>query len=311
MENSIMPEISPSFTYSPEGTLTVYRARKEIRQLQSDCGMQFVANQELEDYRDRATEWLADLPGAEVSEQEQSSLVTIPVSEALEAAIAGPSLGSFDPFIGNIAALLPKKGEPGAVDRVITTPILEPTFIRARIYHHFQRWLNQNGLTEDVAFNCISAMATPWGTEAQEQAREDFRYDELPGAFQGSSRLLEVIARRDEFGFEQYTRRRRHTVVQRGHGEWQWFGLEPYGNECRIGVDGRTRRQVRIAPEISSLYPMYADNLDTGRQALGILLGLGSLAHAAAEYQGDEEILAGITWEKSERWTWPVPPVRH
>lgn len=299
-----MSEVSPAFTYSPDGLLIVTRGEIEVQQVSiGGCGVGVRADRIRETLRDAAMKTMAELPGVSVKDNE----VAVPVAEALGQAIAERDEDKLDLFLRNVALLQPRMGQ--GIDRIVTTPQLSSCGVRAEISQHFQLWLNRSGLTEEAARGCLLAMALPFPSNITEaKVKEKFQYhSHSDGAF-GAIEALKVRAGSANFGFEKFKERWRKTRKATGQGTWNELGLDVYGNGgCGIALNGNTRQKVRVDPETKMLYSMWAHNVDHSRQALSILLGLGSLAYHSANYGSHDNVLDGIKWHSSRRWDNPIP----
>ncbi len=298
-----MSEVMPAFTYSPDGNLIVARAGIEVQQFPlGGCGAAHRADRPLEEARDRAVEWLAELSGVTLEETKDAYQLTIPVAEALEEDIADQTAGRIDTFLKAIYTLQPTKREI-KVDNVITTPVLSSRLIKARVSHHLQRWLNQEGLTEEAARNCLLAMVVPFSARVTEEAiKRDFDYRKHSGGAFGMAEGLKVTASQEDFVIERYKRRLKSDRKSIGEATWKAVTLETYGvGGCGIAADEKARQTVKFYPDSKQLYQMRGFNVDHGHKALSILLGLGSLAHCASGYAGAEDVFSDVNWGRYKK----------
>ncbi len=298
-----MSEVIPAFSYSHEGNLVVARAGVEVQQAAlGGCGAGARADRPLEEARDRAVEWLAELSGVSLEETKDAYQLTIPIAEALEEDIADPRGGRIDTFLKAIHTLQPTKQQV-RVDNVITTPVLSSRLVKARVNHRLQLWLNQEGLTEEAARDCLLAMAMPFSARVTEEAiKRDFDYRKHSrGAF-AMAKDLKITASEEDFGFERFRRRFKNVRKSTGEATWQAVSLDTYGvGGCGIAVDENARQTVQFDPDSKQLYQMRGFNVDHGHKALSILLGLGSLARRASCYVGTEDVFSDVNWGKYKK----------
>lgn len=302
-----MSEVRPQFTYTPEGILTVSRGAIEAAETPgATCGVTARLDKGLEERRDRAADYLGGLPGVQIIESSTPQVI-IPVHETLEEAIAHKDDGELEEFLACLSTLFPRRRTQDGIDRVLTCPRLDAHGIRADVYEHFQRWLNNSGITEPVSRDCLLAMATAYKRE--DDVTANFTYYEHDGFASGRAGGLEVAERLEPFGFEKYFKRWGSLRKSVGKDRWKWIALEAFGDPG-ISVDGDTRQKVRYNADDKRLLRMYSHNVDYARQTLGIFLGLGSLAHNASLHTGTKDVFKDVRWSRSSKWPYPIPTKR-
>lgn len=295
-----MPEVRPHLTYSADGTLTVNRSEPEhIANNGVGCNSSFKVNRHLEYLRDKSVESLSGLPGVVVDDQQGQLRIT--VAEALEEALSGDGAESQD-FLMNITVLGSSGNYKDKTDRMLSFSTYTQWATRVVVYPQFQSWLNEEGLSNlTAAEECIAALALPFGYK--NQAQDNFHYldqDDEKDFIIAKSGGFEVIERAEPFGFERFHKTWRGRVrKQDGSGWWRWLSLNSGGGS--IGVDGIARQRIRYDPEDERLYAMHADVYEP-RQTLGLVLGLGALAHHAVDYRPDENIFDLVEWKRPRKW---------
>lgn len=300
-----MSEVLPQITYTPAGILTIARSDIEIAEyIQASRWGNMINAQYLEDRRERAAEFIGGLPGVEISDGEIPE-IAVPIREALEEPLADPKKrDELEGFLDAISLLtLLKEGEDSQ-DQVLTFSELNSHRVTAIVNRHFQGWLNNTDIIEEVAKDCIVAMATPYKRE--EDAEANFSYRQFGDTAIGRSGGLEVAVRTGQFTIEKYFNRRGTTRKSDGHANWKWLSMDTLG-DANMGLSFDSRQRVRHGGEDKKLYRMFSYNIDNARQSLGLLLGLGSLAHYAAQDLNTYNLFKDVKWDRSRAWPFPVP----
>lgn len=252
----------------------------------------------IEDKRDRALELVSGLPGAIVGEGEAPKIV-LPVYEALEEQIAEASGKGLEDFLNAVTLLTLVKGGKDSVDRVIGFSEVARNRLTAVVYHHFQGWFNSNALTEEVAKDCVIALAIPY--DQNKQAEEDFSFWQHDDFASGRARGLQINQRRWAFNIEKYYTRLGSTRKSAGYADWKSLEIESYG-DATLSSDS----EVLYDKENKKLYRMYSYRIERPRQCLSLLLSLGSLAHHASQDLTEYEVFNGVTWSTGIRWPFDI-----
>lgn len=284
-----MSELSPQITYSPEGVLEVRRTLDEDIK---DEVVVFSAHKERID----------TLPGYEVIEEGLDTVVRVDVSKVTRSArelnFRNPSA---ERLIQNLRRFTGFVGYEDATDHVFSLDYWADYGSGGVIYPQFQRWLNAGGLDENIARECVNAMAYPFGAEARKQAKKDFSYktDGESAAAGVGGFTFGVISRREDFGISTYDEMGEEPVHKYGKVAWNWVDLSTIGNCACWGAGWQERELVYIRPESNRLYEMGPHNVDFAVQSLSLVLGAATLAYEATRYSGNEDILANAEWHES------------
>jgi hypothetical protein len=279
-----MSIIQPVLTYSPEGVLTISRGEPL-------ANPDLSSESRLEQARDRVIDHLTEhFSGVKVDGAEDFERIHIPVAENLgeNEAIAESRIGS---LLLSASTLLPHDHDT-AIDEVIRPSYVNEHLLRVIVFPQFQRFLNQ-GLSEDVTRDCLLAMATPLGEGKQERVREKFDYYKVDDTVMASGSTLEIITTPEVMEIEHPVRDGGTTMIQ-ARGRWQLARLGGFG-DAGMSVHFQERKLNKFDRDRKGLYNMISHNIDMGPQAFSLLLGLGSLAHHAAQYEGEEDIFADFS----------------
>ena len=145
-------------------------------------------------------------------------------------------------------------------------------------------------------------MALPFNRE--KEIAGDFIY--LPGRHSTLGQAIDyrIVFRKEQLEFKKEVRKRRGVQDVSGYGSWRRIELSSQGKKaqgvpriracgdgCIPGADGRD----------SGLYAMASEGIGRSKETLSLLLGLGSFAYTAAQYEGSEDVFFGVQWEKSPK----------
>ena len=299
-----MAEIQPQFTYSPDGVLTLDNSSIDLVEWAGNDVLRNLYDlRDLEERRARAMDWMASRPGVEITEGIHPK-IEVPIREAINEAIKGRDNSVFTTFVGSLSLLTLQQSGPDVHNRVMTIAGIGDRGIHVDVYQHFQGWLNNNGLSEEAAKDCTIAVATAYNEEETEE--REFQYHNFNNGVFAGTIAVRIIARLDAFRFQDFHEGNGSTLLRQGEDRWKWLSLDTYGDPS-IAVAGETRRKVRYVQDNKKLYRMYSHNIDSARQSLSLLLGLGSLAYHAAQDQQEYDVFKDVAWEKSEKWSYPIP----
>ncbi len=274
-----MSEIAPQFTYEPDGILKV----------QIDYEDPQIYEGKVREGQGKAMDALSEHRGVEIEGKEDRAMASIDVQEALGSSFNNRGDEKILKLLTSLSLSLPYTLQ-GTSDRVVALDSITTAGTFSGIYPQFQRWMNSQGLdadqgiNEDVAKIAVGAMATPFGKALTRKALKNFR--PYPGGGDGGS--FRVSTMTDRFGIRSES--------QRGDVRWNWVYLTTLGSCACWGVNGDDKEYILIRDDEARLYQMTPHNVDFARQTLSHILGLGVLAHQAAEYEGQEDIYADTEW---------------
>ena len=282
-----MSESRPCITYSSEGILSLNKVLEGRDE-------EFVKL-----FGQRTEDTLGDLPGYSVSEGEDGFSLTIDVPQVIapidDESFINPKI---DVLLRNIQPFVGYAGLEDSTDYLFSLDYWYEHGAGGVIFPGMQRWLNAGGLTEEVAKECIEAMALPYGSEKQDAANEEFEYrtdgESAVGGIGGFT--FGVISKREDFGIEFVDTSGEERKYRAGKAPWNWINLSTIGSCACWGPSGQERERVYVGRETSRLYEMHPHNVDMPIQSLSLVLGAGVLAREASEYKGQEDILENATW---------------
>ena len=96
-----------------------------------------------------------------------------------------------------------------------------------------------------------------------------------------------------------------HHIEETGQVVWKNLTISTLGECACWGSLGSARENVLIKNTSKRLYELDPHNVDFARQSLGLLIGVGILAHYAVQYAGSEDITADATWQEPRLY--PLP----
>lgn len=169
-----------------------------------------------------------------------------------------------------------------------------------KIHTQFQRWVNSKGFSEEVARDCIKAMALPFNKEVQKQAKKEFEFYTVDNNQIAISGIFRIVSRNEEFNFMKIDHAD-SIGYKRGKVLWNWIDISTLGGCACWGPSGEERMDVQISDEINHLYSMLPHNVDTATQSVSLVLGMARLAYEASIYDGEEDILEHAEFFPS-RW---------
>lgn len=275
--------LSPQFIFSPEGEL----------RLSTGSLIDYPASEKLESFKVAALETLEEMPGITTIEAEDELTAIVDVDACLGDSFNNTGDPKINMFLGLVRILLPGWIEDD-IDRVLSVNHLNDRGLSIVVNEHFQRWLNQQGFTEEVAHDTVRSMALPFGKDYHDRAKKDFEYHKLDGVGEivtaGSFR---TTIRVNEFGLAKDGSDR----FEEAQVTWRDTDMSTIGDCACLGADARERGQVYLHDGVKQLYEMGPHNIDFGRQSLSLFLGLGSMAYHAARYEGVEDIFTGAIWK--------------
>jgi len=300
-----MSEVSPQFTFSPEGVFSFERGQPEIIIDRSDPDALPEMDIDLETQRDRSQDWLEELPGVEFENNGPTQTISIPVAEALGPEIAANDSAKIEELVISTSVLLPQSLQTGP-EQVLSGQGISFNRVDLAAHIQFQRWLNYKPLSDRETLRCVKAMAVPYGREAEAEA--DFDHRESDTLVLGEGAGFKVQSQFENFGFLRYFENKGNTYQVAGDDQWDWIGLKLPGNGVvGIGVDGLNKTGIQRSQDSSRLYTMKSYNVQQARQALSLMLGMGSLAYNAERYPGREDVFEDVEWKEPQRWPFPIP----
>ena len=144
-------------------------------------------------------------------------------------------------------------------------------------------------------------MAQPFGDDFVNKSKGQFNYmpdlgddSEVASTGIGNFRL---VVRREEFHVDKREETPHATSTREGKVNWRWLDMTTFGDCACWGVVWEERAHMIVVPTTLRLYEMTPHNIDSARQSLSLMLGLGALVHYAAKYEGREDIFADAEWD--------------
>ena len=198
-------------------------------------------------------------------------------------------------FLRQLNSILPFHPED-SVDRVYSLDFLHELGATGVINHHFQRWLNAGGLTEDVARHSAIAMTLPFGNDITGRAKKGFDYFGDDNGQMATAYSSRIVAANEEFKLWKSEDTEDAHVEQAGKVVWRNLNISTLGDCACWGATGEEREHVRAQPPTKRLYEMTPHNVDYARASLSLVLGIGALTYHATQYDGQEDVLAHVEW---------------
>lgn len=290
-----MSEAIPQITYSPDGLLEVRRSPYQ------EIEYATLSTEELEQHFADHKEKVDAIKGYEIVEDGEDTVVQIDVSRVLrthkELNFDVPTAGK---LIKNIRPFLDHLGWRDDTDHVFSLNWISDMGAQGVVFPQFQKWLNAGGLDEPTAKDCIDAMAYPLGEEQRKKAKKEFNFHDF-GYETASGSLLRfsAVSRRDQFGIIFYDETGDKPETKHGSADWNWLDLTTLGSCACWGVSGQDRERMHTTPDQKMLYEMNPHNVDFAVQSVSLMLGAASLAYAAANYEGEEDLFDSVTWRET------------
>lgn len=279
-----MREIAPRITYSPEGILELHRTVDE-------------ETRENSSFLNRRIEMVSNNPGYEVVEDGSEITVRVNIKEELGEADSYFQNPQADKIIENLN-IFTYFDYTDKRDGVFSIDSWYKNGADGKIYPQFQRWLNNGGLSDEVARECIRAMVLPFDKATKAEVEKDYTYASQSNSSVAESHILRVVSRREEFRISKFVLDQEIPGYRNGSVEWNWIDITTIGGCACWGPSGEERDSVMITPDFNHLYIMKPHNVDTAVQSLSLVLGMASLAYRAALYEGTEDILANATFSE-------------
>ncbi len=292
-----MSEVRPQFTYSPDGELSI------VAGLGEGWHNEDKSPEELAQYRSEQEQSLSELdaqPEIEVVEVGGIAVVSIDVTGRFAHSFNNQGDSDIISFLESLNRLLPFH-PTDQIDRVFSLDNIYDIGATGVINHHFQRWLDAVGITEEASRSTIGAMALPFGEGFSRRITKDFSYLVGDDYQHANSTSWSVTARSTVFGIEVVEETPDSITYKDGQVRWSYLDISTLGSCACWGVDGMDRSRLTIdTAESMRLYEMGPHNVDYARQSLSLLLGIGSLTYLAARYLGREDVFADTEWGRSE-----------
>jgi hypothetical protein len=289
-----MSEVRPEFTYSPEGILSITTGLSETFD-QANITAQTMERMVAD--RRYHLELLADESTTTIEETEGVVNLRVNVPARFEGSFNNQGDPDIANFLANLDMVLPLYPED-QIDRVVDLDILGSYGFNANVNHHFQRWLNIPGVREEAAHHSLLAMALPFGADVVSRTNDQFDYMFDDNSEVATATSFRLVVRNDEFGVEKTERTPDATLEYDGKVRWRWLDISTLGDCACLGVAGDERTNLRLDPDTMRLYEMSPHNIDFARQSLSLILGVGALAHHAAQYEGTEDIFIDAVWQE-------------
>jgi|GEM_PF-1286093 len=286
--------IRPQFTFNPEGVLKITTGLNEGFEHST------YTPELIEKAVEKRREHLAHLDeenGISVEEDGGFASVSVDVRDRFSKSFNffesdDSNITDFLTGINNIVPLYPLD----SIDRVLGLRYVSERGAEGVVNQHFQRWLNTQEVTEDIARQCVNAMALPYGEPEEKKAKKEFRFRSGEGFAQINTLTYKLNVQTEEFGICKSEETDEEHTETEGKVAWSWFGITTLGSCACWGVPGDDRGHIHVQPETKALYEMEPHNVDSARQSLSLILGVGALAHHAALYEGTEDIFTKTEW---------------
>ena len=135
-------------------------------------------------------------------------------------------------------------------------------------------------------------MALVYDQETQDDAQEDFIYEQSAGDQVAMGGLFRIVSRSEEFRFSSIEDTGEEGIVRNGKVRWNWIDISTIGSCACWGPAGEERSRMLLHSPITRLYNMDPHNVDFAMQSLSLVLGMAVLADEASRYEGEEDIFA-------------------
>jgi len=288
-----MSETRSQFTYSPEGILDITTGLDE--EFGGDTTPEIVTA--MTKHRQEHLESLNSEPGITVEEANGIANIKVEIAKRFDDNFNNQGGSDITDFLSHLYQILPMYPQD-LIDRVVSLEFLGERGATGVINQHFQRWLNVQGITEDVARHSVLAMASPFGKDKIQQAKKDFRYSSGDWGENTNSWHFTVNANKEKFGVVNTEDTPEAHLEIEGEVEWRWVNMKTLGDCACWGVAGEDRMRLRTRLDTRKLYEMHPHNVDYARQSLSLVLGMGALTYYAAQYKGNEDIFAETRWKE-------------
>lgn len=298
-----METIRPQITYSPDGILEVITGLKDSYDFATEDDQK--TKELFKKFRLEQLDRLSEYSGADVRllDDADTAVLRFPAEQALHTHFTNTGDPEISKFLELLDGLLPLNPRDN-FDRVVGLELLNRRGAGGVTYEHMQRWLNSSSLTEDQAKECLKAMALPImsAKDLKEfvDIEKDFRFYEHPHSVTAEARsIFEIQIKRSHFTLEQFDPNDVASYERRGKALWGNLEMRTLGDCACWGVSGENRSHVYIQKDNPQrLYEMSPHNIDTARQSLSLVLGIGALAYYAVQYTGTEDIYADVEWRE-------------
>jgi hypothetical protein len=286
--------IRPQLTLNPEGELKITTGLGEG--FERDIYTQEMIGKVVEKRREHLAHF-SEKDGISVEEENGVASVSVDVRKSL-----GKSFNFFETddseitdFLADINGIVPVL-PLDSVDRVLALRYVSERGADGAVNQQFQRWLNAQRVTEDVARQCVSAMSMPYGETEEEKAKKEFEFRSGDGFAQVNTFTYKLNVATGDFGLYRLEDTEEGHEETEGKVAWSWFHIATLGSCACWGVPGDDREHVELRSDTKALYEMEPHNVDSARQSLSLILGVGALAHHAALYEGTEDVFAKTEW---------------
>ena len=290
-----MSDVVPQFTYSPEGLFEV-----SILPHEQDGP---------DTIQSRSLGAMEASPGAEISTAGSGLVrVTVDVEAALGRSFnkqGEPDLVRFLAAFKGLTHCYPDDG----VDRIVGLEVMTDMGAKVSVYVHLQRYLNAQGMDEETGRDIIMAMAQPSGHDYVRKSVRDFAYTRIHNGDSVASGYDDFVsARTDNFDLHDAEEKETEFLEKAGRVKWRKPDFTAHGDCSCLGVNSNNRRHSLLS-SAPRLYELSPHNVDTARQSLALVLGLGALSYHAAMYEGQEDVFTHAEWGEPE--SYPKPDYWH
>ncbi len=214
----------------------------------------------------RAVDELAELRDVSIAEQGVDTVVSIPIDELAKTRDGALVMSGCDALIRNLIHITPFRADP-TVDRFFGLMHGAGCGPRFTVYRSAQDWLDIHPFTELETTHVLTAMYAPYHSMTLSGVS--------PSTTSYTSFDKSSISERD--GISLTIREERF-----GHGiRHASPNLRTLGDCACLGATGADRTAIETRPDRAHLYNITPHNVDTSRQTLSFILGIGALTEIA------------------------------
>lgn len=224
---------------------------------------------------------LGDVQGVDISEQPYGHSITANLSPFLKKApYTSDDTVKLEKLLASISRLLPYRSE---TDIGIGLSTISHGGIVADIYPSAQIWFQNEGISQDIRTESSGAMGSVFGVGKTKKAITHWDVAIALDLIE-----FEVAAFESD---EQTTTEKSSLVTLRVPF------LQTIGNCACLGSNA-SERKIYLDNQSPYLYSLESHNVDSLRETLSLILGLGSIAaHLPSEYD-EGALFSGVNWRE-------------
>lgn len=290
--------IRPQFTYSPEGILEIKTGIRDGIGEHWDS----ISIKQVLDRRSKGLENVADQPGVQSDVQDGDIQISVDVAERFGKSFIEKDESDIQDFLLNVSSITPNYAAD-SVDRVVLMNDFAKEGESVGVSQHFQKWLNNEGISEDTAKESLLAAALPYGEDFVEGTKKYFRYykeTDLERAYGFGTSVCNEVSDVKIYKYTPLTDNK--TRVNFGASKWAGVTISSFGDgNPSWNARDAAGRAAFVFPQNLNLYHLDARNVESSIQFMSLFFGMGALAYHAAKYSDDKDLLDSVTWEQRER----------